>query len=185
MSGEVRMTRSRAKRQQQRQVEILIDICHRKFSAHWDQYDDDACTRMMVMDIYDAALGEAGREVPPAGQSLLSFWEFAAATAQQFWQETALRLSTHKVTLHLVYTPHFKCSLLTYLWPHIILLLGWVSVFLLQGINQPIVPLFQQFQLEDAGAGDMETVEPSSSDELISKTNGSIDPSLTAEEGLR
>ena len=57
------MTRSRAKRQQQRQVEILIDICHRKFYAHWDQYDDDACTRMMVMDIYDAALGEAGREV--------------------------------------------------------------------------------------------------------------------------
>merc|ERR1719384_2803096 len=31
----------------------------------------------------------------------------------------------------------------------------------------------------------MKTVEPSSSDELSSKTNGSIDPSLTAEEGLR
>jgi len=36
------------------------------------------------------------------------------------------------------------------------------------------------------GAGDMETIEPSSSDELSSKTNGSaVDPSFTAEEGLR
>ena len=39
------------------------------------------------------------------------------------------------------------------------------------------------------GAGDMETVGPSSSNELGSKTNGSlpptVDPSLTAEEGLR
>jgi len=41
-------------------------------------------------------------------------------------------------------------------------------------------------QLEDVGAGDMEIVEPSSSDELSSKTNGSIvDSSLTAEEGMR
>ena len=51
--------------------------------------------------------------------------------------------------------------------------------------------LFQQFQLEGVGAGDMETVGASgSSDELSSKTNGSAlppidDPSLTAEEGLR
>ena len=39
------------------------------------------------------------------------------------------------------------------------------------------------------GAGDMETVGPSSSNELGSKTNGSlpptVDPSLSAEEGLR
>jgi len=44
-------------------------------------------------------------------------------------------------------------------------------------------------QLEDVGAGDMETIGPSSSDELSSKTNGSlppiVDPSLSAEEGLR
>ena len=39
------------------------------------------------------------------------------------------------------------------------------------------------------GAGDMETVGPSSSNELGSKTNGSlpptVDPSLSAEDGLR
>jgi len=47
----------------------------------------------------------------------------------------------------------------------------------------------QARQLEAVGAGDMETDGPSSSDELGSKTNGSlsttVDPSLTAEEGLR
>jgi len=47
----------------------------------------------------------------------------------------------------------------------------------------------QARQLEDVGAGDMETDGPSSTDELGSKTNGSlsttVDPSLTAEEGLR
>jgi len=49
----------------------------------------------------------------------------------------------------------------------------------------------QARQLEDVGAGDMETVgTSSSSDELNNKTNGSalpptLDPSLTAEEGLR
>lgn len=47
----------------------------------------------------------------------------------------------------------------------------------------------QERQLEDMGAGDMETVGPSSSNELSSKTNGSlpptVDPSLSAEDGLR
>jgi len=47
----------------------------------------------------------------------------------------------------------------------------------------------QARQLEAVGAGDMETDGPSSTDELCSKTNGSlsptVDPSLTAEEGLR
>jgi len=47
----------------------------------------------------------------------------------------------------------------------------------------------QARQLEAVGAGDMETDGPSSTDELGSKANGSlsttVDPSLTAEEGLR
>ena len=106
------MTRSRAKRQQAKQVKILIEMCHENVSAHWDQYDDDACTRMMVMDIYDAALGEAGRQARPSWTKSSQLprnccSHCSLSTAQQFRLETALPLKTHTVT-HSISTQHTK-----------------------------------------------------------------------------
>ena len=190
MSGEVRMTRSRAKRQQARQVRIFDEVWNFLIKMFLV-----IGISMMMMHArgwwwWISTTRHWAKQVErhlPAGQSLLSFWEIAAATAQWLvsWKQLCLFQLIQALT---ALTPHQVIIVhLTVAFYHSVPCKLWrFNVCLIHGTNPPTVPLFQHFQLEDVGAGDMETVEASSSDELSSKTNGSIiDSSLNAEEGLR
>ena len=67
------MTRSRAKRQQAKQVTFSLVFGTKKNLLIGIKMTDDACMRMMVMDFHDAASAKQVDGRLPAGQSLLRF----------------------------------------------------------------------------------------------------------------